>query len=79
LNHIFYILREKRKPNWAEEMREDILEECSKYGGIVHVSVDQNSPNGNVNLKYSNVTAAIEAMRSLNGRYFAGWFILIYL
>ena len=71
----FMLWREKQKLNWAEEMREDILEECSKYGGIVHVSVDQNSENGNVNIKYSTVNSAIEAMRSLNGRYFAGLLI----
>ena len=49
-----------------------MIEECSKYGGIVHINVDQYSPSGNINIKCPSIAIAMAAMNALNGRYFAG-------
>lgn len=37
-----YILREN-DPSWAVEIQDDVIEECNKHGGVVHIYVDKNS------------------------------------
>jgi RNA-binding protein 39 len=56
-----------------------VIEECSKYGGIVHINVDQYSPSGNINIKCPSIAIAMAAMNALNGRYFAGKRQLLFL
>jgi RNA-binding protein 39 len=72
LTNMFDLEEEKKKENWIEDIREDVVEECSKYGGVVHVNVDQISPNGQISIKCPTIAIAIAAMNGLNGRYFAG-------
>lgn len=36
------ILREN-DPSWAVEIQDDVIEECNKHGGVVHIYVDKNS------------------------------------
>lgn len=31
-------------PAWASEIQDDVIEECNKHGGVVHIYVDKNSP-----------------------------------
>lgn len=33
----------KSEENWAEDLRDDVKAECSKYGKLLHVGVDENS------------------------------------
>ena len=57
-----------------------MFEECSKYGNIVHLSVDQISPNGSISIKFSNSNSAANAINGLNGKYYDGYInILNYL
>ena len=58
------------EPNWDIEIGEDVKEECSKFGNIVHVSVDKNS-SGHVWMKFANSSGAQNAVNSLNHRWFA--------
>lgn len=30
-------------PGWDLEIKDDVIEECRKHGGIVHIYVDKNS------------------------------------
>ena len=30
-------------PHWELDIRDDVLEECSKYGSVVHIYVDKSS------------------------------------
>lgn len=64
--------REISKPNWEKEIEEDVTEECTKYGGIVHINIDKYSLEGNIYIKCPTITIAMAAVASLNGRYFAG-------
>ena len=58
---------------WAEEIRDDVLEECAKCGGsVLHIYVDKESPQGNVYLKCSSIAAAVAAVQALHGRWFSG-------
>ena len=49
-----------------------MIEECSKYGGVVHISIDENAPEGCIYIKCQSVSVAMATMAGLNGRYFAG-------
>ena len=46
-------------------------EECSKFGKVVHISVDKESK-GHVYLKFDKISSAEDSVSSLNGRFFAG-------
>lgn len=30
-------------PGWDTEIQDDVIDECKKHGGIVHIYVDKNS------------------------------------
>lgn len=59
-------------PSWDIEIRDDVIEECNKHGGVLHVYVDKASPQGNVYVKCPNINTAVAAVNSLHGRWFAG-------
>ncbi|XP_015122492.1 RNA-binding protein 39 isoform X1 [Diachasma alloeum] len=59
-------------PTWSKEIRDDVIEECNKHGGVLHVYVDQASPQGNVYVKCPSIATAVAAVNSLHGRWFAG-------
>lgn len=66
--------------NWPEEIRNDVIEECRKHGGALHVYVDKASK-GDVYVKCPTITAATSSVTALHGRWFAGMphlLILIY-
>ena len=64
-------------------MRDDVIEECNKHGGVLHIYVDKASLQGNVYVKCPTISAAVASVGALHGRYFAGrmWFytLVIYL
>ncbi|XP_043946098.1 RNA-binding protein 39 [Protopterus annectens] len=57
---------------WDQEIKDDVIEECNKHGGIVHIYVDKSSPQGNVYVKCPTIAAAAAAVHALHGRWFAG-------
>ncbi|KAM9408493.1 RNA-binding protein 39-like isoform 1-T1 [Pholidichthys leucotaenia] len=59
-------------PGWEVDIQHDVIEECNKHGGVVHIYVDKNSPEGNVYVKCPSIPAAMAAVNALHGRYFAG-------
>lgn len=60
------------KINWDQEIRDDVIEECNKHGGVVHIYVDKAAVQGNVYVKCPNIAAAVASVNALHGRYFAG-------
>ena len=66
--------RESANPNWVEELKEDVIEECTRHGGIVHIYVDHFSKDGNVYVKCPSISVAMSVIAALNGRYFGGNF-----
>lgn len=60
------------EPEWDLDIKEDMMEECSKHGQVEHVHVEKQKPGGIVLLKFATVEAAARAAQSLNGRFFAG-------
>ncbi|XP_014021355.1 RNA-binding protein 39 isoform X1 [Salmo salar] len=59
-------------PDWDVDIQHDVIEECNKHGGVVHIYVDKNSTEGNVYVKCPSIPAAMAAVNALHGRYFAG-------
>jgi len=64
--------RKESDPGWEEDYRNDVLEEVTKLGIVVHISVDKVSPEGNVYLKCLTGDVANKIIQSFNGRWFAG-------
>jgi len=62
---------QETEPNWDEEIKQDIKEECSKYGSIQHIHVEKDSK-GFVYIKFGSTPAAQNAIKALNGRWFNG-------
>ncbi|XP_051525833.1 RNA-binding protein 39-like isoform X1 [Myxocyprinus asiaticus] len=60
------------EPGWDIEIQDDIIEECKKHGGIVHIYIDKNSPQGNVYVKCPTIPGAMAVVSGLHGRWFAG-------
>ncbi len=71
--------RESKKPDWTEDIKEDVIEECSKHGGCIHVHVDQQSRDGNVYIKCPTIAVAMSVTAALNGRYFGGQYFTNYI
>lgn len=67
--HIFF---RESVTNWDIEIRDDVIEECNKHGGVLHVYVDKGSPQGNVYVKCPSIATAVASVNSLHGRWFAG-------
>ncbi|XP_061584078.1 RNA-binding protein 39-like [Cololabis saira] len=59
-------------PGWEMDIQHDVIEECNKHGGVVHIYVDKNSPEGNVYVKCPSIPAAMAAVNALHGRFFGG-------
>ncbi|CAH1183400.1 unnamed protein product [Phaedon cochleariae] len=59
-------------PSWDTEIRDDVIEECNKHGGVFHVYVDKGSPQGNVYVKCPSIATAVASVNTLHGRWFAG-------
>ena len=57
---------------WQKELEDDVRAECeSKYGHVVHISLDPNTQ-GDIYLKFERVSGGENAIKGLNGRFFGG-------
>lgn len=59
------------EPDFDLDIKEDVQDECSKFGAVKHIFVDKHSA-GHVYLRFDSATSAIGAQRALHGRWFAG-------
>ncbi|KAJ0971995.1 hypothetical protein J5N97_019954 [Dioscorea zingiberensis] len=59
------------EPDFDLDIKEDVQEECSKFGPLRHIYVDKNS-NGCVYLCFETVSAATSCQQAMHGRWFAG-------
>eukprot|EP00882_Tetradesmus_deserticola_P012143 GHRQ01012866.1.p2 GENE.GHRQ01012866.1~~GHRQ01012866.1.p2 ORF type:complete len:193 (+),score=100.68 GHRQ01012866.1:489-1067(+) len=65
---------QQAEAGWAEEVEDDVREECGKLGQLLHVFVDRTSQ-GFVYLKMSAVEGAAAAFKLLHGRFYNGHMI----
>ena len=54
----------ENEPGWDQEIRDDVIEECNKYGGVLHIYVDKVAPQGNVYVKCPTVSTAVSAVNA---------------
>jgi RNA-binding protein 23/39 len=70
-------LAKETEPNWDEEIREDVTEECRRFGAVDLVYVEKRKPGGLVYVKFPHVDSAVKSAQNLHGRYFAGKMITV--
>lgn len=63
---------QETEPNWDQDIRDEVAEECSKHGRVLHAYADKYHPQGQVYLMFADVGAAMAAAAALGGRKFAG-------
>lgn len=64
--------KKEEDEHWELDYRNDVLEEVTKLGMVVHISIDTVSAEGNVYLKCLTNDVAAKVIQSFNGRWFAG-------
>lgn len=70
--HNMFDPTEEEGDSWVKELEGEVREEAeSRYGHVVHISVDPNSK-GDIYLKFDKVQGGENAIKGLNGRYFGG-------
>ena len=67
-----FILAEEKGDSWDMDIKEDVIEECEKFGKVAQCHVETRKPGGLVYVKFYSLDAAVKAANSLNGRWFAG-------
>lgn len=78
IRNMFDLEEERKNPaGWGDEIKEDVLDECAKYGRIDHCHVETKKSGGLVYLMFSSLNAAAQAAANLNGRWFAGKMITV--
>lgn len=58
-------------PGWADEVRDDVGDECARFGAVDHVHVDPKSA-GFVYVRLADEASAAAARKALHGRWFGG-------
>ena len=76
-NYINPFVFRETSMNWDVEVRDDVIEECNKHGGVLHIYVDKASPQGNVYVKCPSIAAAVASVQALHGRWFAGSYLIL--
>merc|ERR1712061_976167 len=61
-----------KDPKFYEEIREDTSEECSKFGKVLHVTVDPRGSTGLIYVLFDSPGQRQAAELALNGRWFEG-------
>ncbi|KAF4982364.1 hypothetical protein FZEAL_1998 [Fusarium zealandicum] len=70
--HNMFDPEEEEGETWVKELEDDVRQEAeTRYGHVVHISVDPNSK-GDIFLKFDKVQGGENAIKGLNGRYFGG-------
>lgn len=39
----YYFHNREEEVGWDTEIKDDVIEECNKHGGVIHIYVDKNS------------------------------------
>jgi RNA-binding protein 23/39 len=70
LVHNMFDKDEETEPGWPNDIREEFMEECSKFGQIQDIHVMANEPGGKIYAVFQTVEAARSCAVSLAGRWF---------
>ncbi|EQC38065.1 hypothetical protein SDRG_04495 [Saprolegnia diclina VS20] len=72
VRNMFELQKEKRagNPDWHTEIQQDVEDECSRYGKVLHSYVEKAKEGGLVYICFATVSASREAAHCLHGRWF---------
>mmetsp|Transcript_36994 Transcript_36994/g.81036 ORF Transcript_36994/g.81036 Transcript_36994/m.81036 type:complete len:199 (-) Transcript_36994:79-675(-) len=70
LIHNMYDKDEEEDEGWPEEIKEEFMDECGKYGKIMSVLVMSNDPGGKIYATFETVDGAMACAEALAGRFF---------
>jgi RNA-binding protein 39 len=70
LTHM-YDPEEETEAHWEAAIADEVREECSRYGRVLHLSVVKNKA-GEVYVKFADAAGAQTAISALDGRWFGG-------
>ena len=70
LVHNMYDKDEETEQGWHVEIKEEFLDECSKFGTIVHAKVMHLEPGGKIFATFSDLQGAKNCADNLAGRWF---------
>eukprot|EP01006_Ploeotia_vitrea_P048208 TRINITY_DN67209_c1_g1_i1.p2 TRINITY_DN67209_c1_g1~~TRINITY_DN67209_c1_g1_i1.p2 ORF type:complete len:507 (+),score=270.65 TRINITY_DN67209_c1_g1_i1:2-1522(+) len=62
---------EETDEDWHVDIKEDVEDECAKFGPLKHIFVDKDSPHGHVYLRFHDIEVAKRVQQSFHNRYFA--------
>lgn len=62
----------EKDPRFYEEIREDTHDECTKFGKVLHVTVDPRGSTGLIYIYFEGSAQRLAAEMALNGRWFEG-------
>jgi len=60
------------QPNFFDELKEEVVRECEKFGGVKNIKVFERNPMGVVAVKFLLHPAALRCIDKMNGRFFGG-------
>jgi RNA-binding protein 39 len=66
-----YDPEEETEAHWEAAIADEVREECSRYGRVLHLSVVKNKA-GEVYVKFADAAGAQTAISALDGRWFGG-------
>jgi len=70
LVHNMYDKDEETEDGWETEIKDDFLDECSKFGKIVHVKVMYKEAGGKIYATFADLEGAKNCAENLAGRWF---------
>ena len=70
LVHNMYDKDEETEEGWEIEIKEEFLDECSKFGKIEHAKVMHNEPGGKIYATFADLEGAKKCAENLAGRWF---------
>jgi len=63
---------EETEIGWDEDIKQDVTDECAKFGNLEFCHVDKVKPSGVVLLRFTAVFSAVQCANALHNRFFAG-------
>lgn len=70
LKHMFTLKEITEDPSAILDIKEDVRDECEKLGQVTNVVLYDKEEDGVVTVRFANATAAREAVKLMDGRWF---------
>ncbi|KAJ3140803.1 hypothetical protein HK100_009239 [Physocladia obscura] len=79
LKHMFTKGEIDEDPTLLIDLKEEVREECEKFGEVTNVILYDHSDDGVITVRFKDTTAAAKCVEKNNGRFFGGRRIVSYL